>query len=362
MRLRAELLTETWGDRSDQGDVQLAVVIPVWRGRFLAAALDSLRAQTDRRFRVYICDDCSPDDVRSIIEQNGIGLDIVYHRFQSNLGGSDLVKQWERCLSRVNHENWFWLFADDDEAMPETVASFYRMRKQQPNARLFCLGVQVIDELGEVLRNAVDPPAEESADALLGAFLARQGREGRGADHLFSRSLHEECGGFVWTPQAMYADLASWVVFTAAAGTKYKLSEGGLRWRQHSDCVSQGKWNGSRGVFLDALMIFTEWVDGFVAEYPRDRRRQLSRDMFRHYRGDIRSLPSLPVKGEGVKIFKQLWSLPHVGGRFRAVSAWVTWIRIESRNWPLISAWCGWKYRRDQLSTRRWRPFETKNK
>ena len=351
-------LARAWGSSHDhmeeaklieRSEAELAVVIPTWRGRFLAAALESLRVQTDQRFRVYICDDCSPEDIRGIVGRDGAGLDIVYHRFPSNLGGSDLVKHWERCLSQVGQEDWLWLFADDDEAMPETVAEFYRMRKQQPAARLFCLPVQIIDESGAVIRNAVNPPATESADALLGAFLARQGREGRGADHLFSRSLYEECGGFVWTPQAMYADLASWVVFTEAAGTKYRLSEGGLRWRQHSDSVSQGGWEGSGIVFLDALMTFTEWADGFIAEYPRVRRRQLSRDMFRNYRGDIRNLPSLPVKGEGMKIFKQLWGLPHVGGRFRAGRVWLTWFRTDIRSWPLISVWCRWKYRRDQL-------------
>ena len=58
----------------------LAIVIPAWRARYFSAALTSLRNQTDLRFRLYIGDDGSPDDLRTIVDTVGQGLDIVSRR------------------------------------------------------------------------------------------------------------------------------------------------------------------------------------------------------------------------------------------------------------------------------------------
>ena len=334
---------------TDSDDVQLAIVIPVWRGRFLAAALNSLREQTNQRFRVYICDDCSPDDIPSIVGGNGMGLDIVYHRFSANLGRRDLVKHWDRCLTRVTTEDWLWLFADDDEVMPDTVASFYQKRVEQPLARFFCMKVQIIDELGVVKKSLPEPPAEEDAFSLLSALLTRQGREVRGADHLFTRELFEECGGFVWMPQAMYADLATWVAFTDRAKTKYRLEEGGLRWRQHGESVSLGNWDGSRRVFLDAMMQFTEWVDRFIDRYPTAIKRQLSRELFDHYCATFRGLPGEPKKEETKEVFRQVSGLRNSGGYLRAIRTWIISRRGHMRGWLIVSIWCRWRYGRSGL-------------
>ena len=47
---------------------QLAIVIPAYKAKFLPKTLDSIAAQTDKRFCVYIGDDCSPEDIGSIVE------------------------------------------------------------------------------------------------------------------------------------------------------------------------------------------------------------------------------------------------------------------------------------------------------
>jgi glycosyltransferase involved in cell wall biosynthesis len=44
---------------------ELAIIVPAFRVRFLERTLQSLAAQTDRRFRVYVGDDASPEPVES---------------------------------------------------------------------------------------------------------------------------------------------------------------------------------------------------------------------------------------------------------------------------------------------------------
>ena len=45
----------------------LAIVIPAYKATFLAAALDSIAAQTCRDFTLYIGDDCSPNNLGDIL-------------------------------------------------------------------------------------------------------------------------------------------------------------------------------------------------------------------------------------------------------------------------------------------------------
>jgi glycosyltransferase involved in cell wall biosynthesis len=334
-------LEETFVSREDEP--ALAIVIPVWRGEFLGAALDSLRSQTETRFRVYVCDDASLDDVASISAYHGRGLDLVYHRFPSNLGGRDLVAQWTRCVALAVDEPWLWVFADDDVAKPDTVAGFYCETKRRPNARLFCLSVEVIDESGDVIDRLDEPPEEEEAGPFLHALLKRRGREVRGADHIFEHALYRECGGFNWMPQALFSDMATWVNFTAAAGKKIRLTQGGLLWRKHSTSVSNRSWQEERQVYLTALNLFAEWVDAFVDRCSPELRVLVAEEMFKTYSTVYRSLPGRPNFNEGRIVFLQWWGLPNVGGKTRAGRMVVLWARGRFRNLPLVSIWCRWR-------------------
>ena len=79
----------------------LAIVIPAYKPAFLADTLRSISAQTDRDFVLYIGDDASPWDVAGEIAPFRSRMPIVYRRFDVNLGGRDLVGQWERCIGMV---------------------------------------------------------------------------------------------------------------------------------------------------------------------------------------------------------------------------------------------------------------------
>jgi len=83
-------------------------------------------ASDGRALSVYVGDDASPEPVGEIVQSFGPGADkLLYHRFTENLGGTSLVRQWERCI-RLSNEPWIWLFSDDDMMDSGCVAAFYR--------------------------------------------------------------------------------------------------------------------------------------------------------------------------------------------------------------------------------------------
>ena len=83
---------------------RLAIIIPAYKATFLPAALDSIAAQTCKDFTLYVGDDCSPEPIGSVVEQYRDNIELVYQRFDANVGGKDLVAQWERCIAMSREE------------------------------------------------------------------------------------------------------------------------------------------------------------------------------------------------------------------------------------------------------------------
>jgi glycosyltransferase involved in cell wall biosynthesis len=250
----------------DQHETRLAIVIPAWRARHLAFALDSLRNQTDRRFRLYIGDDASPDDLRPLVETSTAGLDVVYHRFPENLGGTDLVGHWHRCIALTQGESWIWLFSDDDIANPDCVAAFYRLLEAGiEGATLLRFNVDIIDDGGALICRPEPHPAKETAIELLEIMLIGFPRFWCAPDHIFARAAYERTGGFVNLPKALYSDSATWVRF-AAEGNVRTIPGARVQFRRHPQGTSSGMLHSFRDDFFGALI---GWIE-FAVTTARD--------------------------------------------------------------------------------------------
>lgn len=104
----------------------IAVIIPYYKKKFFRNTLESLANQTDKRFKVYIGDDDSPENPTDIISEFKDTLNIVYFKFQINLGSKSLVKHWERCMELIRDESWITILGDDDTYEANVVSEFYK--------------------------------------------------------------------------------------------------------------------------------------------------------------------------------------------------------------------------------------------
>lgn len=142
---------------------KLAIIIPAYKPDFLKSAISSVAAQTCRDFTVYVCDDASPFDIQSIINEFKSELDIHYTRFEENLGATDLVAQWNRCIGQTQGEEWLWLFSDDDVMEPECVGKFLATDKSGHDVIHF--DIDIIDSEGNTIRRCNPyPKVMSSAD------------------------------------------------------------------------------------------------------------------------------------------------------------------------------------------------------
>ena len=129
----------------------LAIIIPAYKETFLEEAIQSISSQTCKDFTLYVGDDCSPYPLKNIVDNYTGKIKIIYHRFETNIGGKDLVAQWERCIALSKNEKWIWLFSDDDVMEPNCVASFYKAIKETSSYYdVYHFNVNIIDEHSKV--------------------------------------------------------------------------------------------------------------------------------------------------------------------------------------------------------------------
>lgn len=242
----------------------LAIVIPACRIRFLGDALQSIAAQTDRRFSVYIGDDGSPEPLEAVVDTFRSRIDIHYKRFESNLGRTDLVAHWHRCIALSNQEPWIWLFSDDDMMEPECVARFYEAIELRTSPQVDLFRFQ-LDQINEHSGRAVrwpEHPSYESSNDFLRALLSNQKRAFKAQEHVFSRRIYEDSGGFVNFPKAIYSDHATWLCFSAHSGV-CTLSGPRVMWRSHPHGTTSGMRSFHRLEWHEAAKLYIEWLAAF---------------------------------------------------------------------------------------------------
>lgn len=140
-------------------------LLPAYKSEFFEQALDSIKKQTYADFKVFVSDDCSPEDLFSIYDK--VCKDdnrFTYFRNERNIGGISLVKHWNMLIQRCDTE--FFIMASDDDVYAPTFleeivnlinnypyVNLYRGRAQRINANNI---VVAQDGLTEEYQNHVD--------------------------------------------------------------------------------------------------------------------------------------------------------------------------------------------------------------
>jgi glycosyltransferase involved in cell wall biosynthesis len=235
----------------------LAIVIPAYKPDFFEAALESVAAQTDRRFRVYVGDDAAPAEIGRITEKvAATGLDVAYHRFAENLGGRSLTAQWNRCVA-LSTEPWVWLFSDDDLMAPDCVASFHEAIAAGGAPDLLRFDTDVIDARDRTLAVNERPPANESGADFVYARL-NGARNSYVVEYVFRREAFERAGGFADYPVAWCADDVAAYELSRRGGIR-TLPRGRVRWRASGLNITDAKLKHQREK-LDAGSRFLRYV------------------------------------------------------------------------------------------------------
>lgn len=250
---------------------QLAIVIPAYKATFLSVALESIAAQTCKDFTLYIGDDSSPNQLEDIVNQYKNKVNLVYKRFESNLGGTDLVAQWERCIAMTQGEPYIWLFSDDDVMEPRCVEVFYKhLELTEEKYDLYHFNVRIINDKGEVTRTHQSyPQALQNFEYYKGKMKAKY--VSLVVENIFSRSVYERHGGFKNFDLAWGSDTATWVLFSERTGF-YTMDGAYVQWRSSDENITPNNSSSIVVRKVNALLDFFEWSYHYYSQRGHDCR------------------------------------------------------------------------------------------
>ncbi|MDT0643052.1 glycosyltransferase family 2 protein [Zunongwangia sp. F363] len=251
----------------------LAIIIPYFKREYFEECLDSLAKQTIKNFKVYIGDDASPEDPVEIIEKFNERLNISYHRFNENLGGISLTKQWDRCINLTQDEKWLMILGDDDYLSDNYIEKFQFHLREINN-----LNIKVVHFASRIVRSPggkisklyTHPKIENSTDFFYRKFLKFS--RGSLTEQIFRRDAYNK-HGFRDFPLAWGADNFAWLDFTDF-GPIYSINTAVAFFR-----ISD--YNISRGGYEDKLKqttkynYFTLIIEKYLQKFKKPQRKPL---------------------------------------------------------------------------------------
>lgn len=220
----------------------IAVVIPYYKPDFFNQTLYSLSVQTDKRFHVYIGNDCSPSSPTTILEKYKNSFRLNYFEFETNLGGKSLVKQWQRCIDTIQDEEWMMILGDDDTLSENCIADFYNNLEEINNrqANVVRFATQIINKEDEIISGIYEHPKIESSIE----FLFRKLKGG-------SRSSLSE------------------YIFKTEKVNQYKFKEFPLAW--HSDDLAILEFSEFGTVFtINTSIVNFRWSGKNITSFTHD--------------------------------------------------------------------------------------------
>lgn len=232
------------------------MVIPAYKPDYFSRVMDCLAGQTCGDFTVYIGDDASESDFESIVAAYRSKLDIVYRKFDENLGHSDLVLHWERCI-RMSSEKWILLFSDDDMMPEDAIERCYKAVSEYPDREFFRFKMDIIDADDKCVRQAPEFTSRiSSARDYLCEYMGMK-RDSAVCEHFFSRRLFDEYG-MVHFPMAWCSDIATWSMYAGACGM-VNLDGKAFGWRnvQGVNISSDTHHDAPK---VEALRLFMRWL------------------------------------------------------------------------------------------------------
>lgn len=185
--------------------IKYTFLLPSYKALFFEEALQSIKNQTYRDFKVIVSDDCSPEDLKSIYDKVcGDDPRFTFRRNDENMGSKSLVSHWNLLVDICDTE-WFIMAGDDDVYERAFLEEMDKLQVKYPNVDLLHARVNLIDKNGDVVR--MDALYEEYVGqiAFISQFNYYRHIECIG-NHIFRRMSVNKINGFPDFPLAWSAD------------------------------------------------------------------------------------------------------------------------------------------------------------
>ena len=186
-------------------NIFFSFVMPAYKQEYIKKAIDSILAQTYQNFELIIVNDASPEDIGSVVSQYKDER-IRYEINEKNIGGTDLVRNWNHCVSFSQYD-YVVLAADDDMFAPNFLKHAVPLIEKYPSVDLIRSGVKKIGTSEEVLE--YEFPLPEYLSGAEFTYYWSKGFISCISNYIFRKTALEAMGGFVNFPPAHFSDDAT---------------------------------------------------------------------------------------------------------------------------------------------------------
>lgn len=185
---------------------RFSFVMPAYKVMYLSKTIDSILNQDYSNYELIIVNDASPDNIKEIV--NSYADDrIRYEENEHNIGGTDLVKNWNHCITFANGD-YIILATDDDIYEPEFLFNTVKLIKKYPHVDLIRSGVKKIDKDDNIL-DFEFPMKEYMTNKEFTLYYAKGGIISCVSNYIIKKTAIEKIGGFISFPRAHYSDDAT---------------------------------------------------------------------------------------------------------------------------------------------------------
>ena len=258
----------------------LAIVIPFYNIEYFKETLESLKNQTDHRFKVYIGNDGSLSDPLEIIDSYKNHLTFCYEKYNENIGKYSLVSHWNRCLGLVEDEDWILILGDDDVLARNCIASFYKhfdsINAQKHNVVRFAS--QLINAEGNVQSEIFQHPETESSIDSFKRYFLKQTRSSL-SEHIFRKSVIKR-DGFEEFPLAWFTDTMALLDFSKNKSI-FTINEAIVYIRKSSVNIS-GKDSNMKEKYLASYFFYKSLLRKHASELDGDFKKEVFKE-FENY-------------------------------------------------------------------------------
>lgn len=241
---------------------RISFIMPAWKSRYLREAVESIVRQTNPDWELVVVDDCSPEPLQEIVASFPDPR-IRYVRNGRNIGGTDLVAQWNHCITFATGD-FVVLAGDDDLYDPEFCAECLRLAGKYPEVDLIHASAGQIDGEGRHLGDDNILPEYTNKYVYLNAWVTGRVFTCVG-NFAFRRSALEALGGFIPFPSGFCSDVATPLALSqkGVANTDRMLFRFRISDRHLSSDTSRFKEK------LEAFSQMSEWLQALDYEEPR---------------------------------------------------------------------------------------------
>ena len=231
---------------------KFSVTIPAYKSQFLQEAIESVVSQTYTDWELIIVDDCSPEDLHTIVKPYLKDERIHYYRNEGNCGAANVVDNWNICLS-YRTGDYVICMGDDDRLLPCCLSELGQLINKYPNLNVYHSQTEIIDEDGLAVEKLEMRPERE--DALSMITRRWEGRKQFIGDFCYTREHLVAQGGYYPIPFAWGSDDVT--AFRAATSTGIANTQKvGFQYRENRKSISLSHDDAKK---VESVLLQREW-------------------------------------------------------------------------------------------------------